>query len=81
MSFPCDSYIDSSDEAHFRAIDVSTPAQILFRRLCQLKIGSYSYDWLDYLERIFFNVQDSIPDRPSPKQLLPGVINLRTYNC
>lgn len=77
MSFPCDSYIDSSDEAYFRAIDVSTPAHILFRWLCQLKIGSYSYDWLDYLERIFFNVQDSIPDRPSPKQLLPGVEDLR----
>jgi hypothetical protein len=76
MSFPCDSYIDSSDEAYFRAIDVSAPAHILFRWLCQLKIGSYSYDGLDYLERIFFNVQDSIPDRPSPKQLLPDVEDL-----
>lgn len=76
MPFPCDSYIDSSDEAYFRAIDVNAPAQILFRWLCQLKIGSYSYDWLDHLERMFFKVSESIPDRPSPEQLFPGVENL-----
>ncbi len=74
--FPCDRYIDSSDEAYFRAIDVNAPPEILFRWLCQLKVGSYSYDWLDHLERMFFKVQESIPDRPSPKQLLPGVQNL-----
>jgi hypothetical protein len=73
MSFPCDSYIDSSDEAYFRAIDVNAPTEILFRWLCQLKIGSYSYDWLDHLERMFFNVTESIPDRPSPEQLLSGL--------
>ncbi len=76
MSFPCDRYIESSDEAYFRAIDVNAPTEILFRWLCQLKVGSYSYDWLDHLERIFFKVQDSIPARPSPKQLLPGMENL-----
>lgn len=76
MSFPCDSYIDSSDEAYFRAIDVKAPTEILFRWLCQLKVGSYSYDWLDHLERIFFKVTESIRDRPSPEQLLPGVENL-----
>jgi hypothetical protein len=76
MSFPCDRYIDSSDEAYFRAIDVQAPAPILFRWLCQLKVGSYSYDWMDHLERIFFKVQESIPSHPSPKQLLPGLENL-----
>ena len=76
MPFPCDRNIDSSDEAYFRAIDVKAPTEILFRWLCQLKVGSYSYDWLDHLERMFFQVSDSIPDRPSPEQLLPGVENL-----
>jgi len=76
MSFPCDSYMNSSDEAYFRAIDVNAPIEILFRWLCQLKVGSYSYHWLDHLERIFFKVTESIPDRPSPEQLLPGVENL-----
>ncbi len=76
MPFPCDSYIDSSDEAYFRAIDVNAPTEILFRWLCQLKVGSYSYDWLDHLERMFFKVNESIPDRPSPDQLISGVDNL-----
>jgi hypothetical protein len=76
MSFPCARYIDSSDEAYFRAIDVNAPTEILFRWLCQLKIGSYSYDWLDHLERMFFQVRESIPDRPSPEQLLAGVETL-----
>jgi len=76
MSFPCDSYMNSSDEAYFRAIDVNAPIEILFRWLCQLKVGSYSYDWLDHLERIFFKVTESIPDRPSPEQLLLGVETL-----
>ena len=76
MSFPCDRYIESSDDAYFRAIDVKAPTAILFRWLCQLKVGSYSYDWLDRIERMFFQVSDSIPDRPSPKQLLPSVETL-----
>ena len=76
MSFPCDRYIDNSDEAYFRAINVNAPAQILFRWLCQLKVASYSYDWIDYLERVFFEVQKSKLSHPIPKQLLPGVENL-----
>lgn len=76
MSFPCDQYIENSDEAYFRAINVKAPTQILFRWLCQLKVGSYSYDLIDRLERIFFPVQDSISDPPSPKKLLPSVENL-----
>ena len=76
MPFPCDRYIDRSDEAYFRAVDVNAPAEVLFRWLCQLKVGSYSYDWLDRLERMFFDIRDSIPDRPSPEYLVPGVENL-----
>ncbi len=76
MPFPCDRYMDSSDEAYFRAIDVKAPTKILFRWLCQLKVGSYSYDWIDRLEGVFFKVTESISEYPSPKQLLPGVENL-----
>lgn len=76
MSFPCDRYMDNSDEAYFRAIDVKAPAQILFQWLCQMKLGSYSYDWIDHLERIFFQVTESIPAHPNPEQLLPGAENL-----
>ncbi|HEY9846667.1 MAG TPA: hypothetical protein V6D03_10770, partial [Candidatus Caenarcaniphilales bacterium] len=76
MGFPCDRYINASDEAYFRAITVEAPAQILFRWLCQLKAGSYSYDWIDHLERLCFKVQEAVCDHPSPKQLLPGMENL-----
>ena len=42
MPFPCARYIDSSDEAYFRAISVEAPVEILFCWLCQLKAGSVS---------------------------------------
>lgn len=76
MPFPCDRYMDSSDEAYFRAINVKASSQILFRWLCQLKVGSYSYDWIDRLEGVFFKGTESISEYPSPKQLLPGLENL-----
>jgi hypothetical protein len=76
MSFPCDQYIENSDEAYFRAINVKAPTQVLFRWLCQLQVGSYSYDWIDRLERIFFPVKNSVSDPPSPEKLLPGVEKL-----
>ncbi len=77
MPFPCDCYMDNSDEAYFRAIDVKAPTKIVFRWLCQLKIASYSYDWIDRVERKFFKVaSESISENPSPQQLIPGVENL-----
>lgn len=76
MSFPCDRYINESDDAYFRAIDVDAPTEVAFRWLCQLKIGSYSFDWLDRLERVLFDVKQAIPERPSPEQLLPGIEDL-----
>lgn len=79
MPFPCDRYIDSSDEAYFRAIDVKAPSQILFRWLCQLKLGSYSYDWIDHAERKVFHLTESISKYPSPRQLLPGTENLAPH--
>lgn len=76
MPFPSDRYTDNSDEAYFRAVSVEAPVEILFRWLCQLKAGSYSYDWIDRLEGLFFQIDESISQRPSPKQLLPDLENL-----
>lgn len=76
MPFPCDPYMGNSDEAYFRAISVAAPSQILFCWLCQLKLGSYSYDWIDRLEGLFFQVAEPISQHPSPKQLLPGLEDL-----
>ncbi len=55
---------------------MKAPTEILFRWLCQLKVGSYSYDWIDRLERRFFPFPDSISNPPNPKQLIPGGKNL-----
>ncbi len=63
-TFPCDRYMTSEYRSLIRAIDVSAPADIVFRWICQLKIASYSYDWLDN------------GGRQSPRQLTPGVEQL-----
>ncbi len=59
--FPCDKYMTSEYRGLIRAIDVSAPAEVVFRWICQLKIAPYSYDWLDN------------GGRQSPRQLTPGV--------
>jgi hypothetical protein len=73
MAFPCDRYIENSDDVYFRAINVEAPASLLWRWLCQLKVASYSYDFLDRLERIFFQGQERITSPASPLNLTPGL--------
>ena len=62
--FPCDRYMTSKYRSLIRAINVSAPANIVFRWICQLKIAPYSYDWLDNGRR------------QSPRQLTPGLEQL-----
>jgi hypothetical protein len=63
-TFPCDRYMTSEYRGMLRAIDVSAPAAIVFRWICQLKIAPYSYDWIDN------------HGHQSPRQLTPGVEKL-----
>jgi hypothetical protein len=72
LRYPCDRYLPDNDEAYFRAIDVNAPTPTLFRWLCQLKVASYSYDWIDNLERLFFEGKERIPLPDSPQELTPG---------
>lgn len=45
-SYPCDTHLPDPYVSHMRAIDVAAPAHLVFRWLCQLKLGSYSYPLL-----------------------------------
>jgi hypothetical protein len=61
MPFPCDRHLPGADDACFRAVTVDAPAPVVYRRLCQLKLAPYSYDWIDNW------------GRRSPQELVPGV--------
>jgi hypothetical protein len=63
-SLPCDRFLPEADEVVDRAVDVAAPPEAVFRRLCQLRVAPYSYDWLDNL------------GRRSPRELVPGLDQL-----
>ena len=51
QSFPCDRVLPDHDVAYFRGITVDTPPAVIFAWLCQLRVATYSYDWISHLGR------------------------------
>jgi hypothetical protein len=62
--FPCDGVLPDAPMTLWRAVDVAAPVDVAFRRLCQLRVAPYSYDWIDNL------------GRRSPQSLTPGLERL-----
>ena len=62
--YPADDAVPDAKTWTIRAIDVDAPPEVVFRWLCQLQKGPYSYDLLDNL------------GRRSPRKLIPGLENL-----
>lgn len=74
MAFPGDKYVSNCEHVLFRGIDINAPPTLLFRWLCQLKISSYSYDWIENVEALF--LEGRIQFRRSPEELTPGTEKL-----
>jgi hypothetical protein len=62
--YPCDDVLPEHTHALFRAVSVAAPPPVVFRWLCQIKAGPYSYDLIDNR------------GRRSPQQLTPGLDRL-----
>jgi hypothetical protein len=61
---PCDALVPEANAVLHRAVDVAAPPGVVFRWLCQLRAGPYSYDWIDNF------------GKRSPQELTPGLDEL-----
>lgn len=72
--YPCDERDFAHDDAFVRAIDVAAPPELVYRWLCQLRVGPYSYDLLDNFGR------RSPPRRSAALEALaPGMRVMRIF--
>ncbi|HKP94826.1 MAG TPA: hypothetical protein VJ385_03615 [Fibrobacteria bacterium] len=64
LPYPCDAVVPGAQDEYFRGITVNASSAVVFRWLCQLRAGPYSYDMIDNL------------GRKSSTRLTPGLENL-----
>ena len=67
LEFPCESYFEPPLYGYYRAIEVLAPSDVVFRWLCQLRVGTYGgFDLIDNF------------GRRSPRELTPGADQLES---
>ena len=44
LAYPCDAYLPDPNDQYFRGITIHASPDVVFRWLCQLQAGAYSYD-------------------------------------
>ena len=93
MEFPCDRYLAHHDDAYFRGVTIQANFQIIYRWICQLQIGAYSYwpksprELVPGLENIvlgqemmgMFELVDFEPNRYLTLRTKKGSIESRLY--
>lgn len=62
--YPCEDLLVDPERVLFRAVSINAVPPVVFRWLCQLKLGPYSYDLIDN------------GARRSPRHLVPGADRL-----
>jgi hypothetical protein len=61
--YPADAMVDGPVLRMTRAVRVDAAPDLVWRWLCQMEVGPYSYDWIDNR------------GRRSPRELSPGVVD------
>jgi hypothetical protein len=64
LPFPCDELLTGNGPPAHRGVTVEACPARVFRRLCQLRVAPYSYDWIDNF------------GKRSPEALTPGLEHL-----
>ncbi len=73
-TYPCDERGFAHDDAFVRAVDIAAPPDLVYKWLCQLRVGPYSYDFIDNFGR------RSPPRRtPALETLAPGMIVMTLF--
>jgi hypothetical protein len=65
LPFTCDTLLREKNDEYFRAVNISAPADLVYRWICQMKVAPYSYDKLDN------------GGKQSPQHLTPGIDKLK----
>ena len=93
IEYPCDRYLAHHDDAYFRGITIQANFRIIYRWICQLRMGTYSYGFKRYNEPVpaleeirlgqeimgIFEIVDFEPNRYLTIRIKKGSLAARIY--